>query len=181
MSKNEKIVKAKTENETGGKEPKARKLKFNLVDLVLVLIVISVISALIAYFLPEVSGRFSKNGEVEITYVLEFRNVDEKFIANIQNGNSVYDAGQNFNIGTVKSVSTEPYKTLEYDKETGAAVMKEQSGHNLTVTVTASAIYAEGEGYSINGMRIAVGTSYDVRFPNFVGKAYCVQLRISTK
>lgn len=181
MSKNEKSNKLNTENEALSKENKSRKFRFNLIDFILVLIAISVVAALVVYFLPELGGNFSGKGEVDITYVLEFRNVDEEFIANIQNGDKVYDAGQNFNIGTVKSISAEPYKTLEYDKDTQSAIMKEQSGHNLTVTITASAIYTEGTGYSINGMRIAVGSSYDVRFPNFVGTAYCVQLRISTK
>ena len=47
---------------------------------------------------------------------------------------------------------------------------------NLVVTVTATAIYTDGEGYSVGGERIAVGHKYNVSFPGFSGSAYCIEL-----
>ena len=158
------------------------RMKFNVIDFFAVLIVLLVIATLLVYFIPGMTGRFSSGGEAEITYVLEFRGVDDTFIANVQVGDNVYDASQSFNIGTVKSVETVSYKTLEYDNSMGEAVMKDHSNQKtLVITVTSSAIYAEGSGYSINGKRIAVGGAYDVRFPGFTGSAYCTDIIVSSK
>ena len=158
------------------------RVRFNIVDFFVILFVLLVAAALVAYFLPEVTDRFSSNSEVEITYVLEFRGVDDMFIANIKGGDKVYDASQSFNMGKVKTVATESYTTLEYDNTLGEAVMKDHPNlKTLVITVSASAIYTEGEGYSINGERIAVGGQYNIRFPNFTGTAYCTQIKLSSK
>ena len=158
------------------------RIRFNVIDFFAVLIVILILAALAVYFLPGITGRFSSGGEAEITYVLEFRGIDDIFIANVQVGDNVYDASRSFNIGSVKSVETVSYKTLEYDNSVGEAIMKDHSNQKtLIITVTASAIYTNGEGYSINGERIAVGGKYDVRFPNFTGSAYCTDIIVSSK
>ena len=134
---------------------------------------------------------FEYPAEVSVTFCsaehihklnLEFRGVEEAFIANIKSGESVYDASQNFKRGTVKSVAIESYSVLEYDSSSGEAVMKEHPNlKTLIITISVSAIYTEGEGYSINGERIAVGGKYAVRFANFTGTAYCTQVRLSSK
>lgn len=182
MNKNENLPKTITNNEPAAKETKKSKFRFNIVDFILILFVLSAVVALILYFLPGVTSRLSHSGEVEITYVLEFRGVDDAFISNIQNGDKAYSAEQNFAMGNVKSVATGPYSTLEYDSASGGAIMKDHPKlKTLIVTITASALYTDGEGYSINGERIAVGEKYNVRFPNFVGSAYCTQLKVLTK
>lgn len=180
----EKNVKTRhgTDNENAMRINAKGHIRFNIVDFFVILVVLLVAAASVMYFLPGVMEKFSSDGSVEITYVLEFRGVDDIFIANIQGGDKVFDAGQNFNMGNVISVETESYKTLEYDSLIGEAVMKEHIGKKtLIITVTASAIYTEGEGYSINGERISVGGIYDIRFPNYSGKAYCTAIKLSSK
>ena len=179
--KNEKINHS-TDNENAMKVNAKGHIRFNIIDFFVILIMLLVVAALVVYFLPGITERFSTKGEVEITYVLEFRGVDDIFIANVQGGDNVYDAGQNFDMGKVKSVATEPYSTLEYDSSLNEAIMKDHPElKTLIITVTASAIYTEGEGYSINGERIAVGGKYNVRFPNFTGTAYCTQIKLTSK
>lgn len=180
-NKNDKSVKFNVDSENSQKVQAKGRVRFNIIDLFLILVVILTVTALVAYFLPGITDRFSSGGEVEITYVLEFRGVDDMFIANIQNGDNAYDARQNFSMGVVKTVATESYETLEYDVDTGSAVMREHpEKKTLIITVTTSAIYTDGEGYSINGERIAVGGKYDMRFPNFTGTAYCTQIKLSS-
>ena len=157
-------------------------IRFNLIDFFVALIVLLAVAALIVYFLPGATERFSSNSEVEITYVLEFRGIDEAFIANIHGGDSVYNASQNFDMGTVKSVAIESYSVLEYDASSGEGVMKEHPTlKTIVITISSSAIYTDGEGYSINGERIAVGGKYSVRFSDFAGTAYCTQIRLFSK
>lgn len=182
MNKNEKTIKSATDGEMSANKKKKGGKRFNIIDLLLILIAVALVATLVIYLLPGITDRISANGETKITYVLEFRGVDDSFIANVQNGDRVYNANQNFNMGVVKSVATDSYSSLVYDQTSGGAVMKDHPNlKTLIVTVNASAIYTDGEGYSINGERIAVGCKYDIRFPNFTGSAYCTQIKISAK
>ena len=180
-NKNDKI-KREIDNENSMKVNAKGRLRFNIVDFFVVLFVVLVLVASVAYFVPEITERFGTNSEVEITYVLEFRGVDDDFIANIQSGDNAYEGSQNFSMGTVKSVATEAFTSLEYDNTLGEAILKDHPAKKtLVITITATAIYTEGEGYTINGERIAVGAKYDIRFPNFAGSAYCTQVKLSSK
>ena len=44
------------------------------------------------------------------------------------------------------------------------------------VTITATAEYVPGEGYRIDGTRIAVGEAMALRFPDFVCEGYCISV-----
>ena len=181
INKNEKI-KRESDNENSMKVNAKGRIRFNIVDFFVILFVVLVLVASVAYFVPELTERFGSNGEVEITYVLEFRGVDSEFIANVRADDKAYESSQNFAMGTVKSVVTETYTSLEYDNALGEAVLKDHPAKKtLVITITSTAVYTEGEGYSINGERIAVGAQYNVRFPGFVGTAYCTQIKLSSK
>ena len=186
MNKNDKTTKDVNNTEVQADNMHHKKMikkggSFNIVDFLLILIVITAVSVLLMYFLPGATDRFSSKDEVEITYVLEFRGVDNSFVSNVKEGDLLYDAGQNFNMGTVKSVVADSYSALVYDSVTDTAVMKEHPQlKTLVVTVTVSAIYTEGEGYSVKGERIAVGRAYDMKTQNFIGSAYCTEIKVST-
>lgn len=164
------------------KKTKKRNGRFNLIDFLLVLIILAVIAVALIYLIPGLTERISSASETEITYVLEFKGINADFIANIQNGDGVYSASENFRIGTVKSVATDSYTSLIYDPTTNSGVLTEHpSLKTLIVTVKATAVYDMGEGYSVNGERIAVGKEYYIRTPNFTGTAYCVEVETSNK
>lgn len=162
------------------KKVKKRSGRFNFIDFLLIMIILAVIAVALIYLVPGLSERIGSSGETEITYVLEFRGIDADFIANIQNGDGVYSASKNFNIGTVKSVATDSYTSLVYDSEEDCGVLVEHpSLKTLIVTVKATAVYDIGDGYTVNGERIAVGREYYVRTPDFTGTAYCIEVETS--
>ncbi len=188
MNKSEKNMANMSENEirseitAASKKTKKRNGRFNFIDFLLIVIILAVIAVALIYLVPGLTERMVSSGETEITYVLEFRGVDADFIANIQNGDGVYSASKNFKIGTVKSVATDSYTSLVYDPATNSGVLTEHPTlKTLIVTVKATAVYDIGEGYSVNGERIAVGREYYVRTPNFTGTAYCVEVETSMK
>ena len=156
----------------------AKKGKFNVVDVFLILIVIAIIAAIVTYLVP---GLFNVAAdETDITFTIEFRGVDSSFITNIKNGDSVYDSSKHYMLGNVKSVENYAHTVLVYNEDTGVAEMKEVEGlKNIVVTVTAKAIYTDGKGYSVNGERIAVGCAYNISFPDFSGSAYCIEVSAS--
>ena len=156
---------------------KTKKGRFNVVDFFLLVIILAIVAAVVLYFIPGAFKRLTATDETDITFTLEFKGVDEAFIANIKNGEAVYDSSKNYMLGSVKSVENYAYTTLVYNELTGTAEMKEVPGLiNIIVTVKAKAIYTDGEGYSVNGERIAVGCAYNISFPNFNGSAYCIEL-----
>lgn len=157
-----------------------KRVKFNFIDAILIFIIISIVFVLASYFLPGISNRLAGNEEVTIEYVIEFQCVDNEFVTNIKPNDVVYDASQNYNIGTVKTVENDNYNTLVYDENTGVAEFKQHFDFkNITVTIMSTAIYVEDEGYVINGQRIAVGKQFNLRFPEFSGSGYCVDMKIS--
>ena len=188
MNKNEKNTVSTGETEIRGeimstaKKAKKRRVGFNFIDFLLVVVILAAITLALIYLVPGLNDRMTSTGKTEITYVLEFRGVDSEFIANIQNGDGVYSVNKNFQIGTVKSVATDSYSSLVYDADTNSGVLTEHpSLKTLIITVKATAIYNIGEGYSVNGERIAVGREYYVKTPNFTGTAYCIEVETSTK
>ena len=89
------------------------RIRFNVIDFFAVLIVILILAALAVYFLPGITGRFSSGGEAEITYVLEFRGIDDIFIANVQVGDNVYDLrGWNSDLIGEFTIPSIPYSML---------------------------------------------------------------------
>lgn len=152
-----------------------KKGKFNIVDGILILIALAVVTAVVIYLVPGLLNAAAE--ETDITFTLEFRGVDSAFVTNIKNGDSVYDSSKHYMLGNVKSVENYAYNVLVYNDETGTAEMKDVDGlKNIIVTVTAKAVYTDGEGYSVNGERIAVGCAYNISFPDFSGKAYCIEV-----
>ena len=155
---------------------KSREGKFNVVDFFLLLIVLAIIAILVVYFIPGASDRIAATDKTDITFTVEFKGVDSDFVANVNAGDTVYDSSKNFMLGTVKAVENYAYTVPVYNGSEVAEMREVEGLKNLVVTVTASAVYTDEEGYSVNGERIAVGCAYNISFPHFSGEAYCIEL-----
>ena len=90
----------------------------------------------------------------------------------------------NFESKTVPScddlaLALDAINASELSLKDGSAVLSAHEGkYNVIVTITASGNYKEGEGYSVNDCRIAVGEKMSLRFPNYIGEGYCVALSV---
>ena len=161
---------------------RAKGKKFNVIDALLIAIAIMVTATLIYVFLPSsFIKKLTADNTAEVQYTIEFVAVDEEFLNNVQIDNAVYDSVSKSEIGKVYSVDhRNPYEELVYDENNdGVGVLTPVEGkYNIQVTVTATAQYSEGEGYSISGTRIAIGEKIYARFPNFVGEGYCIGLTV---
>jgi len=156
--------------------------RFNFVDAIIILMILVTVAAVVAYFLPGLTSFFSHRKEISIEYVIEITGVEGDFAANIKENDPVYDTSRNYEIGRVSSVETVSHKVLSYNEETGVAEYKDHPQlKKILVTVKGDAIYTAGEGYSINGQRIAVGKQFNVRFPKFKGSGYCIGIVDSSK
>ena len=154
-----------------------KKVRFNLVDFFLIVIIIALVAAAVSYFLPGISKKVAGANDVDVVYSLEIIGVEDRFLSNISVGDVIYDASNNYALGTVKSVEQYAYTEYYYNDATGNVDIKEHPNlKNVVVTVSTTAIYTKGEGYSVNGSRLAVGCIYNVRFPRYATRANCIEL-----
>ena len=157
---------------------KNKKFRFNFIDFLLILLILAIIAAIVYIFVP-FSWMKQQNGVVDLQYTIEFQGVNEDFIENIQENDVIIDSVSKNVIGKVIAVDYNTQHTvLQYDEANGEgvlAVIPEE--YNLIVTVsTANAVFSDGEGYSVNSCRIAVGEKICARFPSYVAEGYCIGL-----
>ena len=164
------------------KATKKRKMRFNIIDLLLIVIAVAVVAALLYVFLPNsfIKSIFADES-VTIQYAIEFKGVDEAFLESIKENDIVIDSVTKAELGTVTAVDySTQYTELKYDEESGNGVLSVvPNKHNVIVTITATAAHDADKGYTVGGLRIAVGELIAVRFPNFTGEGYCISVPIN--
>ncbi len=171
-------------NENNNLAPHAHKRgkgrKFNVIDVLLIVAVVLVVAALVYVFLPSsLIKNLTADETKAIQYTVEFVGVDEAFLNNIQIDQVIYDSVSKSEMGKVYAVDySHPYEELTYDENNnGVGILTPVEGkYNIQVTITATAQYKSGEGYTVGGTRIAVGEKLFAKFPNFVGEGYCIGL-----
>ena len=169
------------EERTSGFRPvKKKKGRFNLVDLLLIVIAVSVIFFVIFVVDPFSLDLFGqKTQEIAVEYTLKISNVEGTLIDKIGIHDEVVDTSTKISLGFVTEVENDiPYSEPYYNAEEDLVSMKEYPDrYNFEVTITASAVYTEGVGYTVNGRRLAVGAQLYLMFPEFLGTGECISLR----
>ncbi len=155
--------------------------KFNLIDLLLIIIAVLVIAVIVYVFFPNSwLGNITADDTVEIQYSLEIQGVDEAFLEKINENDNVLNSVTKSNIGTVTAVDySTQYTELKYNEQLGEGVLSVvPDKRNVIVTISAAANFTEGKGYTVNGTRIAVGEKIYVRFPDYVCEGHCISVPI---
>ena len=158
---------------------KARGRRFNIID-VLIILAILLLGAIVVNVLAPTSWfkELLSDSEQVIQYTVEFVGVDRDFVDNINENDTVVDAVSKFTFGSVTAVDNDShYRVLRYNEESqSGGYVTYQDKYNVLVTITVTADYKEGAGYSVGDRRIAVGEKLSLRFPNFIGEGYCIGL-----
>lgn len=162
--------------------------RFNFVDFTLILILVLTVGVLIYLFSPiSIIKKWTEKDTKNIQYEVEITNVDEEFIDLIKADTPVGDAVTKGSLGTVTMVQSTKYieyQTVEKINNDGENTTVEYelvpveypNKYNLHVTITVSADYYKGTGYTVNSTRIAVGDKLALKFPNFKCEGYCVEI-----
>ncbi len=158
-----------------------RKRKFNIVDLVLVLIIAAIVVAVVFIGNKLLGGEqpVSSGAEtVMIEYSLQFRKIPDSGTGSLGEGDTVRDPNSKVAIGQVAEIFHEPYAELVYvEAEQGNGIMAEMEGYtNMLVTVRGEATKDE-RGYYLNGIKILVGKQLEVWSPGYSGEGWCVGIR----
>lgn len=151
--------------------------RFNFIDFILILLAIFVILTAINIVSPRsIFDKLKTDTTYKIHYTVEILGVDGEYIERIKDNDAVVDTVSKHSLGSVTAVDYSTQHTvLEYDETQNAGVLAVYPDkYDIVITITAQASYNSGEGYSVNGRRIAVGEKLSMRFPDYVGEGYCI-------
>ena len=148
------------------KELKVNKRKFNIVDMVALIIIMVVCIALAMIIDPlDVIKKVSPNNEITLSYVVEFNNLNTKDNYNIVVGQSAVESLDDKQIGEVISVkkrNSQKWTVSDYNDKMELYIDYTQD--TIFVTIEVKCNYKEGDGYYLNGKQITVGKSMDIIF-----------------
>lgn len=154
----------------------------NIVDVALIVVMLCLVLVAVEYFTSfSLTGIGGTTRTIE--YTLEFESVDGEMAKNVAVRDAVLSASGHKSLGQVSAVSEQPAVAYVYDPTAGALAARElpadAQGHapvKLRVTVRAEASYHEGDGFSINGVRISIGDIVGVSMDGFSGSGKCVSI-----
>ena len=162
------------------KKRKERKHKFSFIDFILILAFVALVVGCVYIFSPDFHfDWFDTRKETKIQYTVEIQGVDEEFIKKIQENDVVLDSVTKSTLGTVIAVDySTKHTALDYSVtatgEKEGILVEYPDKYNVVVTVWANAKYKNGEGYTVNNCRVAVGELLALKFPNYVCEGFCI-------
>jgi len=175
-------MKKNVKQASGAQSDKKARRGFNFIDVILILLVLMIIIAAINIFSPmSIIKNLTADNTHTIEYTVEILGVDKEYIELIEANDAVVDSVSKYSLGKVAVVKNDTqYSVLEYSEVDKAGVLAiYQDKYNLEVTITAECKYNAGEGYSVNGKRIAVGEKLNLRYPDFTAEGHCTDLSIN--
>ena len=165
---------------------KTRTWRFNILDVVILVVILLCVAGILAVLLPQSGKMLSGGDKVNITYTVVFNKVDEALAANIADGQNVTDKVSGKLLGTVVGTpSIESYWEFVLKDEGNGSYFLDREQYpdigkvNIAVTFTAEASYFEGNGYTVNGIRIAADREYGMMLPEFEGVGVCTMVSVT--
>ena len=171
--KNSNIKKAKPK-----REKRARGNRFNFIDAIIIICLISVLALLYFVYSPlELLGIGTT--ETDIIYTLKITGVPSEYAAAITIGDKITDS-DGYELGSVATaVEIEPHSVYEYrENEFGSGGIVRITHPDLVdliITVSATS-EKSSDGYIVDGKRIAVEAEYHLLLPKFESKGICISL-----
>ena len=166
---------------------KTNRLRLNLFDFLIIFVILLVVALLaMGISLSDVLGVGEKGEPVKLSYALTLTGVEEQYAQSIKNGDALYDVATKAAIGTVSQAPTvTPHQEavlVTAADGTSSLVMKQTPGRvDVVLLVTAEALYTEGQGYTVSGTPIRVGSSYALRTVGYTAQAQCTAFHGAVK
>lgn len=157
-----------------------RKVKtgINIIDILIVLIILAAAAVLLYVFVLSGRGEAVTPQTHTIRYVVELKGIRDEFADNVTIGENAVDSVAMYKIGTVVAYEEKEATYKGVNALKGESVISPVPGKmNMYVTIEAQA-YLDKYIYSIDGYRIAVGSSVGLKLPNFIGIGYCIKLDV---
>ena len=152
---------------------------FNAVDAIVILVALTLIA--LFFFVLDPFNWFESKAhfrETYITYAIEIKAIDENIIDGIAEGDKVIDANSGEYLGEVDQITS--YKSYEWQYLEGKTQMVQVElvgKKDLYITLKVKCVYEQDVGYIVNGQRIAVGSSIDLKTQQLIGSGFCVSIK----
>ncbi len=155
-----------------------RKLRFNVIDALIILVIAAAAFVLLYVFV--FSGRGTQAAaEVTTTtirYVVELQNMDEHLQDAVKKGQLVEDAVERKKIGTVSGIQAVPFEKITFDYVNGREATSSVEGKvTLKITIEAQAVETD-RAFTVDGCEIRVGQQYSLMLPDLYGYGYCTEI-----
>ncbi|MBE6604646.1 MAG: hypothetical protein E7639_02945 [Ruminococcaceae bacterium] len=157
---------------------------FITVNVVLVLFALAVTGIICWHFAVPDTRRSAGYEDKEIYYTLEFYDMSGAMATAPAVGTSLIDPATGAVLGEITAVYAEPatvnavvwqdgWQTLPENAVTSTLPLPAQI---VSVTVRATVAYKEGQGYTKNGVRLAMGEAYTVLFSGTLASGVCTAM-----
>ena len=158
-----------------------KKRFFNWLDIVILVLLVCAVVCIVFRFNPFSLLSRDDGNTVYAVYTVKITEVRRDFSESIHRGDVVFDDSENAHwLGRVEDVSVE--QSVRPGVENGRIVMKAYGDYvDVTLTVRAEDIsYLKKEGYSVNGVRLAVGNEKKFVFQSFVAAGVITAMQVFT-
>ena len=156
--------------------PKKKKIKFNLIDVALIVIALTAIAILIFVFNSKEIVKPGGKEKVEIEYTVTLSPVREEHVNLVKIGDKVINTEVMENGGEVVSSTNSQYYHIGIDSETGKSVSTEYPGMKIMVIKIRATATKTDYGYSVNGFDVVIGEDISFRVPDFTGTGKCTSV-----
>ena len=154
-----------------------RKLSFNAIDAVLVLILAAIIFVLLYIFV--FSEKQDQTADIQtkpIQYTILIQNIDEHCSDYFSQGLPVTDAIEKKSIGKIAGVQVSPMVMNVINYETEQETQSSVEGKiNVRVTIEGQAAETD-QAFQIDGCTIRVGKQYSLMLPEIYAVGYCIDI-----
>lgn len=155
---------------------KKKKISFNLIDVILVVIALAAIAVLVFLFNNKEIVKPNGKENVKIEYTVTLSPVREEYINLVKIGDKVINTAVMENCGEVVSVSNSDYYYVGTNSETGESVSTPYPGMKTIVIKIRATATKTAYGYSVNGFDIIIGEDVSIRVPDFTGTGKCTSV-----
>jgi len=144
--------------------------KLSVLDIIIIIAAIAALGlVLLLLYADRGSITLSAGKPVELEYVLQLSNIEEKPAYAVQVGETVMETVEKHTIGTITAVSVEPYEATTNDYANGGKVMSpipDRYFVNITIKVN---VRDNGEEFAVDGFAIRANSSISVSGPDWTG------------
>ncbi len=159
-------------------QTEVRKHRFNIVDVVAILLLGAVIAAFVIRFSDK-----KEESRVDLVYVMQTLQgsvdemIPEELAGNIEPGDAVYDKDTGKRIGTVLTCDSRPAQYTSASKGTTSEV----AGYRTLYITCEATAEDEGGKYTVGGVAVSTGRTYTLMFPGLCCKAECISVEEAAK
>ncbi|GEM_PF-5034564 len=150
---------------------------FNWLDILIIVVLVAAVLCIVFRFNP-FTGKTAKENTQPITFTVYLQNVDSVFADSVKKGYAVYENDESGRyLGSVENVEITPASVFSVEHVDGDEGQASANLLNVKVTVKVDAArYSKKNGYSVNGVRLAVGAEKQFKFTSFVADGTIIGL-----